>query len=300
MCCSLLLALTGASGEDFPFTFTRDGEQLLLWVAPNPSYYFGFQHGTDLNIFTTNKLALGVPGPLFSYTASPSEPRCFLRAEAIDIWSPRDFDGDGIDDLWELQNGLDPMNPADAGLPSAFNPSLTNLEYYRHHFGLTPVTEFYSRETSLFNRAYAISSEVSVFNNGSTGTSIEAISRETTVFNNGLAESGTEVYSRETSVFNQGATGASIEALSRETSVFNYGTPGASTEVLSRETTVFNYGATGASIEALSRETSVFNYGTADASTEVLSRETTVFNYGTPAVAIEAISPEVSVLNTSP
>jgi hypothetical protein len=45
-----------------------------------------------------------------------------------------DSDGDGMPDLWELQHGLNPFNPDDAGLPSV-NPwahGLTNLQVYQN------------------------------------------------------------------------------------------------------------------------------------------------------------------------
>ena len=43
----------------------------------------------------------------------------------------KDSDNDGIPDRWELENGLDPNDPSDAGLDSD-KDALTNLEEYSH------------------------------------------------------------------------------------------------------------------------------------------------------------------------
>ena len=211
-----------ADGNPLPFTFKRVGGEYRLGLGPQQYYYFGFQHTVDLNQpYNTLKMALGVPGPVFGYTPGVGETQAFFRAEAIDVWSPRDSDGDGIDDLWELQNGLDPLNPADALLPNAHDPGKTNLQYYRDHFGLVRVTEFYSTETSVYNHAFSISTEVSVFNNGVNGFSIEALSQETSVFNFGPPAPAIQALSQETSVFNYGPPSPSIQAISREVSVLN-------------------------------------------------------------------------------
>lgn len=41
-----------------------------------------------------------------------------------------DSDGDGLPDSWELDFGLDPVDPADAANPSAGDPEVTNLQAY--------------------------------------------------------------------------------------------------------------------------------------------------------------------------
>jgi hypothetical protein len=260
ICGAALFALAGTGRADFPYTFTRVGGEYRLQLAPNATHYFGFQYTPGLDQpYTTEQFALGTPGPLFGYTPASGETRAFFRAEAIDVWSPGDFDGDGIDDLWELQHGLNPMNAADAALPNATNPSLTNLQYYRGFFGLTRITEFYSRETSIFNQADAISLEVSIFNNGVNGFALEALSLETTVFNSQSTGFTVDAISAETSVFNTAATPFTTDAFSSEVSVFNSSSTGYNVDVISAETSVFNYGPPGPSVEAISLEVSVLN-----------------------------------------
>ena len=143
---------------DFPNTFTRVGPEYRLSLGAYDRYYFGFQRTTDLQQqFTTIAMALGMPAPTFGYTPGSGELQGFLRAEAIDMFAPNDTDDDGIDDVWELKNGLDPVAPADALLPNATNPAKTNLQYYRDLFGLSHVTDYYSREVSIENHPFAIS-----------------------------------------------------------------------------------------------------------------------------------------------
>ena len=253
-----------ASFDPFPYSFSRVGGEYRLGAGTGYTYYYiAFERTTDLRQpFATVALALGSPAPLFGYTPGPGEPQGFFHLAAIDVFSPRDTDGDGMDDLWELNQNLDPMDPADAHLTSAADPSKTNLEYYRNRFGLGPVTLFYSLETTVFNAPSVVSQEASVFNFPNfTGASIESISKEVSVFNfPAFTGASTEAMSKEVSVFNFSVfAGASTEAVSSELSVFNFPTfAGASAESISRELSVFNFPASsGPNAEAISREVSV-------------------------------------------
>lgn len=192
-----------ASFKPFAFSFSRIGAEYRIGAGTGYTfYYIAFERTADLRQpFATVALALGSPAPLFGYTPALGELQGFFHLAAIDVFSPRDSDGDGMDDLWELTQNLDAMNPDDASLPSAFDPGKSNLAYYRNRFGLEPVTGFYSRETTVFNAPAVVSREASVFNFPNlTGASVEGISREV-------------------SVFNFPASGASAEAISREVSV---------------------------------------------------------------------------------
>ena len=201
------------------------------------------------------------------YAFQEGENMGFFDAEAISVFSPRDTDFDGIDDLHELGKNLDPLDPADALAPSLI-AGLTNLEEYRLTFGLSSAKpQYYSREVSTFNFGAprgafeAISREQSIFNFGGS-RSFEANSRELSVYNGERPpiEGYPQIYSREQSVFNFG--GAKLfEAHSREISIFNgerLPTAGYA-QVYSRETSVFNGGAPRARLEAISREVSIFN-----------------------------------------
>ena len=268
--CAVLGVASRADDSSFPisnipFSFTRVGAEYRLSIGAYTYYYFAFDQTTDLlQPWTTRHMALGSPAATFGYTPGSGETRGFFRTAAIDVWSPRDTDRDGIDDLWELRNGLDPTNPADALFPNANNPGMTNLEYYRSHFGIERVTSFYSQEVSFYNHPFAISSEISVFNFPNiTGASREAISPEVSIFNIPFP------------------TGAAMEAISLEVSIFNVPFPtGAAKEAISLEVSVFNVPlATGPAMEAISPEVSVFNVPLATgAAKEAISPEITVHN----------------------
>jgi subtilisin family serine protease len=61
-----------------------------------------------------------------------AEARTALIGAAIDFCAPNpDFDGDGMPDTWEIDNGLDPRDPGDAN-EDADGDGLTNLEEYRN------------------------------------------------------------------------------------------------------------------------------------------------------------------------
>ncbi len=221
---SAMFGIEGAAAQGFPETvFQKVGDEYRLTVGELPFHYFGFQHSTDLIGFSTIDMALGSPAPTFGYLPDPSETRGFFRAEALDGWSPGDADRDGMDDLWELLNDLDPLNPADADLPSIMHPGMTNLECYRFRFGLEPVTQFISAETTVYNSTFAISSETSVYNFPNlTGFSVESLSAEVSVFNT-PPDTGPSigVISAETSVFNTFSIQPPPHVLSHEVSVLN-------------------------------------------------------------------------------
>lgn len=281
-----LLTITGTA-LDFPDTqFHKVGDEYRLTVGEYPLHYFNFRYGTDLERWNTVGMGLSSPVPTFGYTPPPDTPRGFFIAEAIDYWSPGDADYDGMDDLWELLNNLNPLDPSDANLPSIIHPGMTNLECYRFRFGLTRIAEYYSVETTVFNHPFAISVETSVYNFPNfTGASIEAISAEASVYNfPSVTGASVEAISAEVSLFNSPAfTGPSLEAISDEVSLFN--------------TALF----TGPSIEAISDEVSLFNTALfTGPGVEAISPEVSVFNFFAVTPSLEAISVELSVLKTTP
>ncbi len=287
--CALVISLIAMKGRalDFPSThFEKIGDEYRLTVGAYPLHYFNFRHSMDLRRFSTIGIALGTPSPIFSFTPPPDALRGFFVAEAIDGWSPGDADSDGLDDLWELNHGLNPLDAADAGLPSPLQVGMTHLDYYRSYFGLTRITEYYSAETSVINRPFAISAEISLYNFPNfTGASIEALSSETSVYNFPVT------------------TGASIEALSAELSIFN--TPaftGAGIQALSEEISLFNAPVfAGPSVEAISAEVTIFNTPPfVGPSIEAVSPEVSVFNSFVITPTLQAVSIEVSVLKTTP
>lgn len=275
-----MLCVTTVRAQGFPFVFfDKAGEAYRVSVGPSPLHYYRLQHSQDLHQFSMLGMAQGMPGPVFSHTPLPGTLKGFYRVQAIEGWAPEDTDLDGMDDLWELQNGLNPLDAADAAHLSVPNPAQSNLTYYRERFGLAPVTEYLSTETSVYNSPFAISSEISVYHFPNlTGASLEAVSNELSVY-------------RFTN-----ATGASLEAVSAEVSVFKTIPVAATPEAISAEVSVFNTAPLVTMPEAISVEVSVFNTAPFAATPQALSNEVSVFNSYAPPATTLAISPEVSVL----
>ena len=78
----------------------------------------------------------GFPDPVDARKAIPSIISMLLGGvdmdgDGIDDKFDPDIDGDGIPNLYEVQNGLDPFNAADAQQDND-GDGLTNLEEYRH------------------------------------------------------------------------------------------------------------------------------------------------------------------------
>jgi len=205
-------------------------DTMNLRIEKDPAFYFYIQQSTDLKNFSPFSMVLGTNSTAWTLYYDPETPSCYFRARAISIFAPEDTDGDGIDDIYELNTpGLNPLDPSDAGLNSGHN-GMTYLQEYRLRFALGDgKKQAISPEVSVFNTrpvvglaAQAISPEVSVFNTRPVvGLAAEAISPEVSVFNTrpvvGLAA---EAISPEVSVFNtRPITGASLEAISNEISV---------------------------------------------------------------------------------
>jgi hypothetical protein len=274
------IAPVTARAQDEPFSWTpipyrlpsttqQIGDEMWLTVQPQAHYYFGWERSTDMFLdWQMADMALGSAPATFHFLPDLLVPRQFYRVRAINLWSPGDADGDCIDDVWELRNGLDPVLAADAHQPSAADPLLTNLEYYRRRFGLleangrVPVKEYFSDEVSIANWPGAISPEISVFrSNDAALTQLEALSAEVSVFKR-----------TETTL-------TSLEAISDEVSVFRFSAlPAWQKEATSDEVSVFRFSALPAwQKEAISDEVSVFRFSSL------------------PVWQKEAISPEVSV-----
>jgi len=208
---------------------------LRFSFLPNPSSYYILEASTDLDQFTPSSIAFGASGPAWDYPlASLTLPPLFWRGQSVSIFAPLDSDGDGMDDVFELERSdvLNPLNPADAATISPTNGGLTWLQVYLQIFGRNiPDVDVYSREVSLFNGESppltsileVYSRELSIFNADIPLVVTEAISREVSVFNGELPPltEFLEVYSREVSVFNYDSPTAAYEAISREVSILN-------------------------------------------------------------------------------
>lgn len=245
--------------------------------ANNPGVYYLLQHSPDLITWGPADMSLGIPSDL---DLAPGVGRGFFRAIPYDKHSPVDSDGDGIDDVYELNNPsvLDPLDPTDGSKLAPGGGGLTNYQVYLSLFGIT---------------SYRI---------------LQRESREVSIFNFGGAPAFDSV-SREQSIFNFGSPSAPVEANSREISLYNGQTVPVSdlTQIESREWSLFNFGSApgsgtspGSAIgHTISKEISVFNGQAVPVSDllQIEGREFSVFNFGSPSATHEAISREVSVLN---
>jgi hypothetical protein len=264
--------LTGSQRVEALGTITdvrvQDG-LVTVQFEDNPGIYYLLEYSTDLLGWQPATMSLGIR----SVVDIQNSPELgFFRAAPLSKYSPLDSDGDGIDDVYELNHRLNPLDPTDGTSLAPDGSGLTVYQTYLKLFGIQSY-KILQRE----------SREWSIFNFGS-GMDFEAVTREASVFNFGSPSATFEATSRTVSLYNGQAVPVS-DLLQRE----------------SREWSLFNFGGPSAAIEAISHPVSVFN-GQAVPSSDLLqreSREWSLFNFGSPSAALEAISREISVLNFS-
>src|SRR6516225_3162288 len=118
MWCALGLGLAGLSqalAQPFRIESSQLGPQSQpsFSLPPDTNSYYRLLGGAQ----TTNLqevIALSLTNTLVAPQAPTNASQFFYRAQRIALAAPHDSDGDGIDDLWELANGLDPLDPSDA------------------------------------------------------------------------------------------------------------------------------------------------------------------------------------------
>ncbi len=277
---SLALLSVRASEYSLAYVFSQEDGKLQLSVPRNAAVYYILQRAEDLEVFSAVALALGQDGATWAYAIPPDSGSAFFRLKVVDAFAPIDSDGDGIDDVYELQHPgiLDPLNPTDAGASAPGQDGYSNYQVYlRDRFAGTNIPiQFFGHEATVFNfgaptaSRESISAEISVYNalpgSGPPPTNFDQVfSRETTIWNYGSPSARVEAVSSEATVYNLGSPSATIEAISREFSVYsaNPGSGAPTTDlgqVFGREITLYNYGAVSARLEAVSREITVLNY----------------------------------------
>jgi hypothetical protein len=124
------------TAQDFhvtDITIGPDGKPRLRYEA-DTNYYYILYRGPITNIVLASDLALGVNafGELKGPASAAQEPTAFFRVLRVPINQPMDTDGDGIDDVYELQHPgiLSPLNAADA-LEDSDGDGISNLGEYR-------------------------------------------------------------------------------------------------------------------------------------------------------------------------
>jgi hypothetical protein len=258
----------------------EDGKAIVEF-ANDPGNYFLLEYSEDLTNWGPVDMSLGTDSEL---ELVPGVQKGFFRAIPYGKHAPLDSDGDGIDDVYELNHRefLNPLDPSDGSKLSPNGGGLTNYQVYLNLFRITSY-KILQRE----------SREISVFNFGSPSATFEANSREQSIFNFGSPSATLEANSREISLFNgQHVPYSDLAQIeTREVSVFNFGqAPGANPS---------NPNSPPATAEVITKEVSVYNGQHVPYSdlTQIETREVSVFNFGSPSAPIEAISREVSVLN---
>lgn len=273
-------------GTYFQFGYSLGDSNLAVRfdLTPDLANYYILEAGSNLDAFAPQAMAYGGgDGTWATLVITADVPEKFWRVRRWPAATALDTDGDGIDDVYELSHGLDPLAPADAALPSGYSDNagvpLSWLEQYRYHFVFNTV---------LYN---SVAREVSVFNFGQATANYEALGREVSVFNFGQPSANLEAVSRELSVFNSfpDTDGDGIE----DSYEFNHGLdplaagdanlPSGFTDEHNAPLTWLelyrhNFGQNVVLFDAVSREVSAFNFGQSSAGSEAISREVSVFN----------------------
>ncbi|MCP5517327.1 MAG: Ig-like domain-containing protein [Verrucomicrobiales bacterium] len=113
-----------------------DSSVVIQHDARSTAYYLLLRGPALPAIQQPVDVRLGVDGPASLQDPAAPVESGFYRIREIPLNRPRDTDGDGIDDLYELQlpDDLDPLDPGDAGLDPDGN-GLSFLEEYRQDQG---------------------------------------------------------------------------------------------------------------------------------------------------------------------
>jgi len=138
---SALLALGQACASAATLLLTLEfpgGEVIRCTVAEDAGLYYALADTEDLTAFSAIQMKLGTPGPVFEEPLDlAAQRRRFFQVAAMSVFDPRDTDGDGIDDVYELLHPdiLDALDPTDAHDDPDGN-GLTHLqEYLINRFG---------------------------------------------------------------------------------------------------------------------------------------------------------------------
>lgn len=111
---AILSNLTAVGDEPFQVRLIPSGDLGLEYTSSVESY-FVLEKSVDIG-GPFNPLAVQSGKDRTQLFLVPQEEgdSNFYRVRQVDSAFPLDLDGDGIDDLYELENGLDPLDPADA------------------------------------------------------------------------------------------------------------------------------------------------------------------------------------------
>ena len=128
-----LIAPTDAPAQAFRITsIQRSGGQVLIEHQAYPAFYYVLTRQLDLQTGVATpvdiKRAFGATGSVTD--SSPPAGRAFYRVKSVLLSSPEDTDGDGMDDVYEIDKEyLNPLDPSDASRINS-TTGLTELQTY--------------------------------------------------------------------------------------------------------------------------------------------------------------------------
>lgn len=124
-----------------------DSEKIVIWYPSSPEFYFRLLGASIPAPSSIEAMQIGHRGfDTFQHLLTAETTR-FFRIQAVPRLSPLDADGDGIDDLWELERStqLNPLDPADASTDPDADGRTHWMEYKAatsglrtNSWGLTP------------------------------------------------------------------------------------------------------------------------------------------------------------------
>ena len=108
------------------------GRREFSFVSDTNSYYILYRGAVVTNIDTPVVMRLGIGSTTPLRDVSPQTNAGFYRVLAVPQSQPLDIDGDGIDDVFELQHPgcLDPFDPTDASVDCDGDGRSNLQEYY--------------------------------------------------------------------------------------------------------------------------------------------------------------------------
>ncbi len=108
------LALATSATQAATIDIANDSAGVHLAVTSPANTYFALESSGDLTSWTDDAMKLGGAAVHFNVNPLPGNPRRFYRARVRLLTDPGDADGDGIDDVYELNH------------PSILNPLLSD------------------------------------------------------------------------------------------------------------------------------------------------------------------------------
>jgi hypothetical protein len=111
----LAVWLLSSDAQEFRITAVHiDSDRVRVeHPSDNQSYFILFRGETVTQVNRPVAMALGNGGTGVLIDPAPAEAMAFYQVRRIPLNAPRDTDADGIDDVYELLNGLNPLDPDD-------------------------------------------------------------------------------------------------------------------------------------------------------------------------------------------